>query len=867
VKRNISVLLIIVMVLTLVNVSATAFETDRRENAKRLYAATGALAPKGSDDEVVTRGDFITCVTSALKFDLTPNDGKQLFADVKANSVNGKALEYALALGLTEPAKYFNPDESITYVEAAKILVTALGYGEEAMYKGGYPLGYVMIASREGLAKNISTSAANSISIGDFYILMRSFLEANLRLTERFVLINGDIINDYVERSSILEQLYGWSSFEGIINGDENTSLYDNTITYKDGLLIGDSFYKCNLKYTLGASVVGYNSDESGSDTVVFIEESKRNTIVYIPAAEVTGVSDGKITCYSKNGKDISYTLEGLHSMIYNGKACFDDLSGVVSNMATGGITLVDNDSDGEYDVCIVMDGCIMNVGNVNDYMEYLYDAVSGSSINLSNNSNVRVYQNGSEAYINSIKKGTVIEYYQSQDKKYTEINILGDSITGTLTGIGDEIVFIDDKEYSFSDYFKNYNLNSVNFNDKYTFVINKDGVIACVFESKATTAVLAYATGVGLPSKIANTMKIRLFNEMGELLTLETAKKVLVNDEKPASFEVMYNSFVAAGEQVIRYCLDSNGKINRIYTENLMGVFDSTVDSVNCLKRYNFKEYNTETKIYYKIIGYFVPHFTINKNTKIIVVDDADAVRSEEERFYIGSLSTWANDALIESNRLLAYNVDKSGAASILVYKENSSSTSVSLNSTKFGFISKVTNSLDSFGDRAYKVTICNNNTFNNYFIPADSKLAAKFTDGSSNFTLGIGDGIRYKEGSNARLLAIELDYDYDPVNPKMVLLASRDNYPVNFYYGTVNALSNTSMSIDLLDSSTGGKGYPVAFVFNKAYVWIFDTKNKTFNTARPSSIVSSQQSPGKGDTVVVRTYSAELKDVVVIR
>lgn len=45
---------------------------------------------------------------------------------------------------------YFKPDESITVLDAVKIIVTALGYKPKAE-RGGYPDGYINVAEEIGL--------------------------------------------------------------------------------------------------------------------------------------------------------------------------------------------------------------------------------------------------------------------------------------------------------------------------------------------------------------------------------------------------------------------------------------------------------------------------------------------------------------------------------------------------------------------------------------------------------------------------------------------------------------------------------------------------------------------------------------------
>ncbi|MBR5157016.1 MAG: S-layer homology domain-containing protein [Clostridia bacterium] len=45
----------------------------------------------------------------------------------------------------------FHPEEYVTYAQTAKMMVEMLGYGENAVKKGGYPLGYLVIANELGI--------------------------------------------------------------------------------------------------------------------------------------------------------------------------------------------------------------------------------------------------------------------------------------------------------------------------------------------------------------------------------------------------------------------------------------------------------------------------------------------------------------------------------------------------------------------------------------------------------------------------------------------------------------------------------------------------------------------------------------------
>ena len=47
----------------------------------------------------------------------------------------------------------FGPEDPVTYEQAVKMIVSALGYDLVANNKGGYPTGYLAVASSEGITK------------------------------------------------------------------------------------------------------------------------------------------------------------------------------------------------------------------------------------------------------------------------------------------------------------------------------------------------------------------------------------------------------------------------------------------------------------------------------------------------------------------------------------------------------------------------------------------------------------------------------------------------------------------------------------------------------------------------------------------
>lgn len=77
----------------------------------------------------------------------------------------------------------FAPEEYVTYQQAIKMIVCALGYGADAEQKGGYPHGYVMMAMNLGIApsKAIMTESADR---GEILVMLAKALDVPIMVAK-----------------------------------------------------------------------------------------------------------------------------------------------------------------------------------------------------------------------------------------------------------------------------------------------------------------------------------------------------------------------------------------------------------------------------------------------------------------------------------------------------------------------------------------------------------------------------------------------------------------------------------------------------------------------------------------------------------
>ena len=141
-------------------------------SAIETLAAMGFF--KGDDngnfnpDATITRAEYAVIVCRLLGIEGSAT-GKCDFTDAADHWATGyikMANQYGIVKGYGDGN--FGPDDAVKYEEAVKMLVCALGYEPMAASKGGYPTGYIAVASQIGLLDSVSgatqgTGAARNI--------------------------------------------------------------------------------------------------------------------------------------------------------------------------------------------------------------------------------------------------------------------------------------------------------------------------------------------------------------------------------------------------------------------------------------------------------------------------------------------------------------------------------------------------------------------------------------------------------------------------------------------------------------------------------------------------------------------------------
>lgn len=169
-KISLKIISLVLMLVFVMSFSVSALEVSFLEK-------TSILDGELSDNLIVTREIFAKAIAHMVfpKSDFQQKD--TVFSDVtKDNKYSGEIsalAEYGILSGVGDGL--FAPDSEIHIEQIAKVLVSILGYDAWAKAEGGYPYGYMSVASDIGLMNGVSIK--DNVLLGDMKIMLVNALE------------------------------------------------------------------------------------------------------------------------------------------------------------------------------------------------------------------------------------------------------------------------------------------------------------------------------------------------------------------------------------------------------------------------------------------------------------------------------------------------------------------------------------------------------------------------------------------------------------------------------------------------------------------------------------------------------------------
>ena len=424
-------------------------------------------------EATITRAEMAKIVCETLGYYGMGSD-KTPFDDVEPKHWAAGYINTAAGLGIINGYGNgkFGPEDTVTYEQAVKMVVCALGYEPMAADRGGWSAGYTSVAANIGLTKGMSSSARGDIAVLIYNALTTPVMEqtsygSDARyevldgagnkeyktiLTKRDIYIATGIVGDTFNKDEI--------KFEVTRDSKDGEFEADKTVTF----LIGDS----DIANYTHQEVEVYVAEDDGEYTVLAVKAAKKTETFTLVSDDIKPVTSNRITYYVdsvNSSKTKTITVDAKPVVEFNkttrdkdGKDLdFDYFANKVKEDDIE-VVFIENDGDSSYDVIIMTQytSAVVTLVDANrDKMSFGSENIT-FDFDEEDNTYIFVDEKGNELTLDDFAEDDVIAYVANNTKvkeaTYVKIIKLSDSvITGKIDSVysGDnKIVTIDDEDY-----------------------------------------------------------------------------------------------------------------------------------------------------------------------------------------------------------------------------------------------------------------------------------------------------------------------------------------------------------------------------------------------------------------------------------
>ena len=560
-------------------------------------------------EATITRAEMAKIVCETLGYYGMGSD-KTPFDDVEPKHWAAGYINTAASLGIINGYGNgkFGPEDTVTYEQAVKMVVCALGYEAMAADRGGWPAGYTSVAANIGLTKGMSSSVRGDIAVLIYNALTTPVMEQTSYGSDtRYEVLDGAGNKEY---KTILTKrdIYIATGIVGdTFNKDEIK--FEVTRDSKDGefeasekeitFLMGNS----DIANYTHQEVEVYVAEDDGEYTVLAVKAAKKTETFTLVSDDVKDINGNKITYYVdslNSSRTKTLTIDENATIEYNkvALAANETLETKIEGKDDVEIVFIENDGDSDYDVIVMTEYVSAVVETVNASKDKI--TLGSRTITFdfddSNKTYIFLDDEGNELTLADFEEDDVVAYVSDtanpKDADYLKIIKLSNSvIIGTVDSVqnGEQIVTINDEEYKVIDT-AIWNQISTPGTEG-TFYVGLTGKIV-YFDGSAVVGKYGYVIDAGTDGWNDDEIVIKMLTSKGiDKYTLRTS---LTNK---TGFDI--DDYIG---ETVEYKINSQGLVSSL---NILGTtaFDS--------------KYNADTEI---LNGKY-----LDKNTLVFVIDTKD--------------------------------------------------------------------------------------------------------------------------------------------------------------------------------------------------------------------------------------------------
>lgn len=808
-------------------------------------ADTGAFRPEDS----IKRAEFARVAVSLLGLDdvAYASKGISKFSDVSvdhwANGYINVATSQNLIIGMGDGR--FDPESPITYQDAITILVRALGYEPTVASKGGYPGGFLAVATQIELTKNASSAASEPVKRGIVANLANNALKINLMEQTGF----GTDVKFEVVDETILEDKLNIIYDRGQITANGFSTLDTSSALEKDEVSINGTTFKIgnsNAGSYLGYFVNYYaKEDENGiNKTLILVRpEKSRNQTISFDNENIESATADEIEYWENKETDTltkKVKIATGAKMVYNGVGVTFDTA-LLANTLPATVKLLEITGDGRYDVVFVDE--IKNIV-VEDVIESSYkvvDKFGNPSLTLDPEdtaySFVMVDKNNETVKLSDLKEWDILSYTISKDKTLIRISVSRNTVTGTITEVSDGKYTIDGKEYKVASNFE----ETLKLQDEGTFYLDVYGKIAAVNKSANLDKNYAYLINAGTSGSIDLEASFKILNMKGDIETLKSEEKIKFNGTPGKLAKDAIAEMTSAGKvtaQLITFKTNAQNKITEIDLAT-----DKSGGSL-AIDKYDFVKNFAGNDVVYRSNSSKLGQFNITDST---IVFDIPAGSDDHTEYTVRDKNMFENES---KYNISVFDVTEDLNAGVVIVTNSDGKTNLE---SPIAVVSKITTTRNEDGEEVQKLYAAYNGEIKTFVTKGTGVLVK---DGTT--PLAAGDVIQFKLDSKGAIEKFDLLFDSAKKDTEFTKTVSDK---MGLVYGKVTKKFASSINV----SVNGGANHNYSIDDAKVYSYNSSKSSNQISVVTKADILRyDEESPSR---VFIRIYDDSVKEIIIVK
>lgn len=598
---------------------AAAVESAAKDNeytkAKNFLEAMGVHYYSENPSAAVSTETFVSALYTALKTEKS-------------------AVSTAFLTGLSYSSE--KGAEKISFADAARCLVTALGYKVRAEMKGGQDFIYAGVAGNIGLLSGVKVKNGNEVSSRDAAVMLYNALT-----TDMLQDANHGTSIEYraIEGETLLYRYRKIKKGQGVVNANSDTSLYSAAGGSEGRICINNVWYsddKAAAQSLLGYSVDFWFEEDTHIKTapklIYAAKNNDTNKVIEIDGNFGRNIQR-TVYYYSESGSEQRKDIAGDAAVIYNG-AALEDYDNTIFDFSYNQALLIDNDADGDIDVVLISEYKDWYVYNINTEMRTVYDKISGQSLNMNDPKigTVNIYEaDGAESSFYAIEPDNILTVYTDKESRVRNIYRSTKQITGKINSTtkkyGRLYITVEGEKYRVSVAFEKSDAKNLISGNSAKFYLNYRGEITYgVFLE--TGMKYGYAMSKAKEKGLSQTPMLRILTDTGEKQGMKLKKSVKVDGEYKTDKKAYDDLTLPC---IIRYGADENGEIYEIDTE-MQGTKET--DEQMSAFRPDFE------KLMYVSTGFSFDNCFRGNEQTVVFFCPTDAAKQSDENYGVSKLS-----------------------------------------------------------------------------------------------------------------------------------------------------------------------------------------------------------------------------------